>query len=232
MSFLDAYRQRLRNGCCVSWRLSSILLVVAAGCGEFDLGELGLPTAEPGSTPPAASASSGQAVNIAQEAIHDTPESAVHAFLSASRDGDLASVNQLLTQRAREATAALEIAVAPPASPHAEFEVTGHEFTDADGLYAQVASWWSDVGTDGQRTKSPIVWVVRREPAGWRVAGMIAQLVEDGPAEALNYEEPGEMIRKMQAAAAPAARRTASKTGPHGGGAPEKGGSETVIGGP
>jgi hypothetical protein len=44
--------------------------------------------------------------------------------------------------------------------------------------------------------------VLRRQPEGWRVAGMAAVLLEGQPKQFLNFEDPEDMLRKREEAIA------------------------------
>jgi hypothetical protein len=63
---------------------------------------------------------------------------------------------------------------------------------------AYVSSTWTDVGEDGQPHSDQIVWLVRNEPEGWRIAGMVTKLFESKLV--LNFEDPQDMLRKQQMA--------------------------------
>ena len=43
-----------------------------------------------------------------------------------------------------------------------------------------------------------IVWVLRGEPEGWRVVGMVSQVYADQPPLILNFEDPDDMPYKKQ----------------------------------
>jgi hypothetical protein len=63
---------------------------------------------------------------------------------------------------------------------------------------AYVSSTWTDVGPEGQSHSDQIVWVCRKEPEGWRIAGMVTKLFDSKLV--LNFEDPQDMIRKQQLA--------------------------------
>jgi len=65
-----------------------------------------------------------------------------------------------------------------------------------------------------------IVWVLRREKEGWRLAGMATELVPGQEPQFLNFEDPDDMIRKrdeaiaaMQGPAAQTAQQPQNQTG-------------------
>lgn len=126
------------------------------------------------------------------------PDVAVFTFLEAVRKGDDNAASGMLTAMARKKTTEMQLAVAPPGSATASFEVSEFELVGEDG--AHVASKWTDVGEDGKPHSDDIVWMLRRDPEGWRIAGMATKLFEDLPPLMLNFEDPEDMIRQQQMA--------------------------------
>ena len=177
-----------RNG--LAWILLA-LTVGVSGCGSSQ----GPGEAAPGPT----------AVQPTARDATATPEGAVSAFLEAVRTGDDEKVSQLLTSRARDKTSELDMVVAPPGSDTASFKVAEVEYIGDDG--AHVASFWTDVDDEGNEHTDTIIWMVRNEPEGWRIAGMATRIYDDVPPTVLNFEEPEEMLAEKQAAEAEIARR-------------------------
>jgi hypothetical protein len=167
-------------------QLASLILVFAAGCGSQ-------------STTTTADAANGKggAVAAAKPGAGG-PDDAVREFLESIRVGDEAKAAKMLTPIAREKTSEMHMVVAPPGSPTAKFEVTEVEMVADDG--AHVASTWSDVDEDGSRHSDQILWILRKEPEGWRVAGMATKIFEDALPIILNFEDPQDMIRKQKLA--------------------------------
>jgi len=118
----------------------------------------------------------------------DTPSAAVSTFLQAVRTGNDGVAAALLSTVARKKTAEMEMVVAPPGSDTAQFEV-GNVQMLADGL-AHVACKWSDLDHNAQRNTDEIVWVVKQEPQGWRIAGVAAPVV-------LDFENPQKALRSQ-----------------------------------
>ncbi|MBX7167003.1 MAG: nuclear transport factor 2 family protein [Pirellulales bacterium] len=133
------------------------------------------------------------------------PQDAVRKFLQAVKTGDDQTAEALLTPVAREMTKKHELAVAPPGSDTASFEVGEVEMVADDG--AHVACRWTDVDESGQPHTDNIVWMVRLEEEGWRVAGMAAVLFPGEPPLFLNFEDPEDMIRKQELVAQEIERR-------------------------
>lgn len=123
------------------------------------------------------------------------PKQTIAHYLEAVKDGNEKRVTALLTDVARRKTAEARIAVAPPGSETAVYSVGTVEFVTADKTTAHVASTWTDMDENEKPQTLPIVWVVRQEPAGWRVAGMMTRTSPGQPMLVLNFEEPAEVLR-------------------------------------
>lgn len=174
--------------------LPAALAVGVIGCGGSE--ETGQrPTAGDGAVE--ASPAAGQEAS----AKNGSPEGAVFEFLEAVRTGNDEKAATMLTAVARRKTAELNMEVAPPGSDTATFQVGKVRYLAEDG--AQVACTWTDVEASDrdenpQRRTDEILWMVRREPQGWRIAGVAATVFEGEPPLLLNFEDPEEMLKKQQ----------------------------------
>jgi hypothetical protein len=126
-----------------------------------------------------------------------TPQAAVGVFLEAVRTGDDARAAEMLTETACKKTREMNMVIAPPGSKTAQYEVGECEMVSGG---AHVAATWSDLGDDGKRRNDTIVWILREQPQGWRIAGMATKLFNDQPPLILNFEDPQDMVRKQQLA--------------------------------
>lgn len=144
-------------------------------------------------------ATTEQAAATAAPKTNSNPKDSVQKFLQAVKDGDDKTAETMLTPLAREKTAEFDIAVAPPGSQTATFKVIDLEMIGADA--AHVASQWTDYDETGQPHTDDLVWMVRLEAEGWRIAGMAARLFPEEPPLFLNFEDPEDMIRKQELAA-------------------------------
>lgn len=104
-------------------------------------------------------------------------------------------------------------------APHAKYQVHAAQYLPDHPDNAHVSSVWTETFEDGEETYE-IIWALRRQPEGWRVAGMAMQLVPDQPPQFLNFEDPEEMLRKreeamaaLEAAAAQTAQQPPSAQG-------------------
>jgi hypothetical protein len=115
---------------------------------------------------------------------------------------------KLLTATAREKTAALNHHVTPSASDTAKFTVGKPEYVGDDG--AKVPCTWTDFDPDDTEAKTTeAIWVVRKESNGWRIAGVAQRMFAGEPPLLLNFEEPEDMVRKLQWAREETRRRMA-----------------------
>lgn len=143
------------------------------------------------------------------------PDVAVRAFLEAVRTGNDTGAAELLTPLAKQKTQEMELQVAPPGSATASYKIGAVEYIAEDG--AHVATEWTDVDAEtGAPQTDPIIWMVQRQPDGWRIAGMATKVFEDQPPLFLNFEDPEDMLRKQQLVAAEIERRANPQAQPAG----------------
>jgi hypothetical protein len=166
-----------------------VFSLAACGCGSSET-ETGQGAGQPGGDPLAAQTAD--------------PVTAVTTFLNAVKRGDDDTAANLLTALARQKTNEMDMAVAPPGSDTASFQVGQVEQV---GEGAHVASSWTDVDGQGNPRTDQITWILRQEPVGWRIAGMATKIFADQDPIVLNFENPQEMINQQQAVAAEEARR-------------------------
>lgn len=163
-----------------------------------------------GSSGEPVAADSQPANTAASEGKSEGPDRAVFKFLKAVQTGDDQTAAEMLTEMARKKTEELEMVVAPPGSDTASFEVGQVEMIQEGGAY--VSSTWTDLDEQGQPHSDQIVWVLRKEPEGWRIAGMVTKLFDNKLV--LNFEDPEDMIRKQQLAEQEMIRRSQQQQTP------------------
>ncbi len=132
------------------------------------------------------------------------PEDVTADFLEGVRTGADKKTASLLTPTARAKTADQELVVAPPGSETASFAIRECSLVQ-DG--ARVACDWTDVGADGRMHTDRIVWLLRKEPVGWRIAGMATKVFDDRPPVVLNFEDPEDMAKQQEWVSEEMARR-------------------------
>ena len=178
------------------WRIwTAILLGAIAGCSKTEDSAATAKSATESSDPSVSEQSAGDAADQVG------PAEAVAVFLEAVKNGEDEKANGMLTKLALEETAKMNMVVAPQGSETASFEVGEVELlSEADEVGAQVASKWTDLGDDGLPHTDDIVWLLRKEPEGWRIAGMATTIFPGEPPLLLDFENPQDMQRKQQLA--------------------------------
>ncbi len=185
----------------LAWNLC--LLVLAAGsfvgCNKADVNR-----STPELNPSQVALPGNMAVAAAKQVpVEATPDQVVTVFLDAMREGDAATISALLTTKAREETIRHQMPVEPVAAPHAQFEVAQAQFLPMNPNGAHVQARW--VESDGQQTYThSVIWVLRRQTDGWRIAGFAIELIAGTGPQFLNFEDPADMLKKQQEAIAAA----------------------------
>jgi hypothetical protein len=128
----------------------------------------------------------------------DPAKATVTAFLEAIKRGDDAGARAMLTKVARAKTEELGISVAPPVTSTATYSIRECEVIPGSDDLVHVGTTWTDTDPDGFTTTENVVWAVRLDPEGWRVAGMATRIFEDLPPLLLNFEDPEDMIAKQE----------------------------------
>jgi hypothetical protein len=174
-----------------------------AGCGQSGTAEVAANQSETEDQDNEAQEQEPSAAAVPEDAAQ-----VVRDFLEAIKTGDETKSNDLLTPLARQKTGEMDMAVAPMGSESASFTVGDVELPEeGGGEMAHVASTWTDVDDDGQPRTDEILWVLRHEEQGWRIAGMATKVFQDAPPLLLNFEDPADMRRKQQLAEAEMERR-------------------------
>jgi len=128
----------------------------------------------------------------------DPAKATVTAFLEAIKRGDDAGARAMLTTVARAKTEELGISVAPPVTSTATYSIRECEQIAGTDDLVHVGTTWTDTDPDGFTTTENVVWAVRLDPEGWRVAGMATRIFDDLPPLLLNFEDPEDMIAKQE----------------------------------
>ncbi len=165
------------------WMVLAGLMIGFAGCGQS------------GNHVPAGVATDAKPVPIAGQQ-GDGPDRAVFDFLEAVRTGNDDKAAKMLTPLARQKVAEQHLVVAPQGTDTAHFEVGQVELLAPDG--ARVSVTWSDLDENRKRRTDQVLWMLRRVPEGWRVAGVAAPVFEGEPPLLLNFEDPADMIEKQK----------------------------------
>lgn len=126
------------------------------------------------------------------------PESAVAVFLDALRRGDDEQITRMYTVPARQQAAKHGRQYAPQASDTASFKVGRVDYYPEDR--AGVECQWTDLDQHGQPHTLELVWILRREPEGWRVGGVVAEASPGEPPMMLDFEKLDEALRQVDEA--------------------------------
>jgi hypothetical protein len=125
-----------------------------------------------------------------------TPQEAVHELMMAYKNGDDEKAAALLTEKSRQETARTEKSVSPPGSPNMKFKVGDVEHPEGKTDQAHVGCYISEAGPDGETYDTNVVWFLRKEPKGWRVAGIAMKPFPDLEMVLYNFEDQDDMERK------------------------------------
>jgi len=106
----------------------------------------------------------------------------------------------LLTTKARAETEKHGVVVQPPGVPNATYRVGRVEHPDNNPNIAYVSCLWTEKFEDGSEESCEVVWSLRKEPAGWRVAGMATQGDETEEPLYVDFEDFAAMENAMQSA--------------------------------
>lgn len=194
---------RLRSALLI-WGCGS-LLAWQVGCGGSSEKPAAAPAA-PSAPPAAAPDSNSTAAAPVNTLRFAQPDETVRQFLTALKAGDQPRATSMLSVKAQQEMARTEASIRPPGSSTAVFQVSTVEYVGADQSGAQVLSTWTDQEAAGKATHE-IIWLLRKETAGWSIAGMATAVFEDQPPLILNFEDPLEAQRKRTEVDAEIARR-------------------------
>ena len=128
-----------------------------------------------------------------------SPDQIVAAFLEALRNGDSGVAEALLTSRAREETRKENLTVQPQGSPEATFTIGQPHYLGDEKKGSHVNTTWTET-VAGEVIQYDILWALRRQNSGWRVAGMGARPSPSQPIVYLNFEDPTDMLDKWREA--------------------------------
>ncbi|MFM8892073.1 MAG: hypothetical protein ACKOTB_10725 [Planctomycetia bacterium] len=149
---------------------------------------------------------SSRGVSVGTSAT-EPAKATVTAFLEAIKRGDDTAARAMLTKVARAKTEELGISVAPPVTSSSTYTIRESEVVGDGDDIVHVSTTWTDTDSDGFTTTENIIWAVRLDPEGWRVAGMATKIFDDMPPLLLNFEDPEDMIAKQEMVAQELQRR-------------------------
>lgn len=125
------------------------------------------------------------------------PARVVAQFYDALRDGDNSAIAGLLTDKAREQTAKNGLEILSQSNSSLTYELRETEYVTDQKDGAHVASFWTETDEHGQSATSEVIWVLRKQAAGWRIAGF-AQVFSDDLPLLFDLEDPEHMLRTKE----------------------------------
>ena len=177
------------------WMAALSVIFFLIGCGKSDNSG---PAADSSAIGNRASGPAGSESPDAASLQSSKPTEIVARFYDALRDGDASKIAALLTDKAREETSRSGLAIRSPGSTSLAYQIGEFEYVTPEKDGAHVKSVWTEADADGQRVSTDVIWVMRRQQNGWRVAGM-ATPVEEGQLPLLfNFEDPENMLKNKE----------------------------------
>jgi len=199
----------------VRWVAAVGLMIAAVGCGQAPVSDSETTPEQTG--PTVARESHGDARTPAEDRDSFVPQPIVNApaaklpvrpdslpeevvteFLNAMKTGNDGVAAGLLTALARTETAKHDLAVQPPGSTTAEYEVTAGEIAADDPALAQVGCVWIERDDAGAEHSEEAVWFLRKQPEGWRVCGMALQIPTREEPLVFDFEDGAAMIALIE----------------------------------
>jgi hypothetical protein len=173
------------------WTLLTVVsALILAGCGDSSSPDRSVQST--------ADSPAGSLATASQAGPSSSPAETVAQFYQALRTGQDAAIAALLTDKARTETANNGLDIQSQGSSRLEYEVGEVDYID-DGMQgAHVKSLWIDFTPDGEKTGTEVIWVLRKQPEGWRIAGMATQVLEGQLPLFFNFEDPEDMLRKKE----------------------------------
>ena len=162
-------------------RIPVLLLALAIGCSQSESTDSSSDSAESQNKEPVTTGS---------------PEQTVHEFMMAFKNGDDTKASELVSEKTRKEMERTEYGVSPPGSKEMKFQVGEVQFVEESKDLARVACHIEDKDPAGEDVKMDVVWFLRREQTGWRIAGIAMQVFPDLPAVLYNFEDMDDMQRK------------------------------------
>jgi hypothetical protein len=185
-----------------SWLIVGVLASLI-GCGSRSAPS---PSASDGSSGPAAglnamapAAQTGHHANghtapggvhvAALPPVNCSPDEVVVAFLGGMRSADSNLTAALLTAVAQQETVKHNWPVQPPGAPEATYQLGHVSYLDPNRSLAQVPCVWTEPDGEGGKLQFEVLWVLRQQQDGWRVAGFATEIVPGRPPVFFNFED-------------------------------------------
>jgi hypothetical protein len=124
-----------------------------------------------------------------------SPSQVAAQFYEALRRGDRDAVEALLTDKTRQETAKNGLEIRPQASTTLTYEIGETDYVTEEMDGAHVGSLWTETDEHGQSMTSTVIWVLRKQANGWRIAGMATPVIEGELPLFFDFEDPENMLR-------------------------------------
>jgi hypothetical protein len=124
------------------------------------------------------------------------PGEVLLGFLDALQNNNMKVAENLLTDVARYETKRAQMQVNP--IPAAKYQVGQTRFATQQKNVAHVESLWTGFQSGGKTTAFEITWVLRKVENSWRVSGMLTAPAPNEPQIFLNFENPVEMVARVE----------------------------------
>jgi hypothetical protein len=132
------------------------------------------------------------------------PGRATDEFLKALFAGETQRAMAMMTDKSRAAAQQAGIEMEAPGSKSATFKITEQTTLEGDPHAAQVWSVITDTNEQGKPESYDIVWLLKRDAAGWAICGMATVLFQHE--FVIDFEDANDVIAKRQWAAQQAQR--------------------------
>ena len=174
--------------------VSLLCFSLALGCGgkAGDVPAANVPAAGEGAA----------TTGVAGNATAQLPDSIVTQFLDSLRAGNREVAEGLLTKMARQETAKSGFRVEPPGTPGMSYAIGQTEYVTEAKDGAHVGSIWTEKLPSGEMNSFAVIWVLRLEPEGWRIAGLATPTEDSQPPIFFNFEDAADLEQKYQDAEA------------------------------
>lgn len=139
-------------------------------------------------------ADEAEATEVAEPQLGATasPGEVVSYFLDALQAGDTPHVAGVLTRKARVEMSKEGYEVKAVGRPDMKFEIGAIKYLGNRKDAAHVETIWTSTDKSAEEATINLIWVLRKQELGWRVAG-VAFDAEDGESkEFVNFENPRE----------------------------------------
>jgi len=179
-----------------------LTLVGWAGCNRGDQ-QAASTDAEPGPRttvvdPQPQTGSSPASAGLASLTPDSPPQDVCRQFLDLLRAGNHAEAELMLTKQALMETRRAQLELEAPGGPAAQFEIGQVRFATSKQEVAQVDCIVIDPAA-GTTNNYTITWVMRRQPTGWKIAGMLLPGPTDGAHDLLSFENALDVTQIRQA---------------------------------